>query len=549
MNVSELIMKTIKDLGVDHVFGIPGKSVYPLLMAVDKLDLNFVLTRHEASAGFAATGYTLLNNKLGVALGTSGPGGTNIITAAGQASAFSAPVLFITGHPSAKNTGKPYSQDSSSFGTDLVEMFKSVTKFSATVSHVNQVQTYLYHAIQSALTPPRGPVHLNIPMDILLEEMDNPCTPFVPSIDIPTSSNIGHAIHILKEAKRPVILAGKGVHSAKAYSELQQFSERFHIPVATTPGGKGAFATYHNLSIGAYGLGGNVTAQEYIESGIDVLIVIGTKLTDMSLPDLDSKYYPKQVIQFDWNPNVIGKRLDVPTLPIVGDIKQNLITLLDLIEDENLSGHFPLLNGFLQIQSTQSEWSASLAIKTIHEVIGEDTVIFGDCGIHSFYAIENYPIKVPGTFFFDDVFGAMGNALPLAIGAKLAVPQKNILCLTGDGCTLMHGMEISTAVNMGVDISIIIFNNEQLDMVDKAMYLGFGKSVGSTYDRGVHFANLAHSLGAIGVRCHNQVELKEALQTFTQPLNCPRVIEVMVPKDEIQSSLKKRALVHSELKV
>ncbi|AZR75580.1 hypothetical protein ABE42_40130 [Bacillus thuringiensis] len=538
LNVSEFIIQTIKDLGVEYIFGIPGKSIYPLLMATDKLDLKFILTRHEAGAGFAATGYTLLNNKLGVALGTSGPGGTNMLTAAGQAKAFSAPVLFITGHPSAKNNGKPYSQDSSTFGTDLVAMFRPVTKFSDSIYNLNQVQTYLHHAIRMALTPPRGPVHLNIPSDILFEEIE-PTEPILTAIDIPTSSNIHAAINYLKNAKRPVLLAGKGIHSAKAYSELKDFSELFNIPVATTPGGKGTFVTSHPLSLGPYGLGGNAVAEEYFESGIDLLIVIGTKLTDMSLPDLNPKYYPKQVIQFDWDSSIIGKSLPVPTLPVIGDIKKNLTSLLQLIPTKNNST-FPLLQGLTQPQIPSDKWSASLAIKLIHETVKNDTIIFGDCGIHSYYAIENYPINTPGTFFFDDVFGAMGNALPLALGAKLASPDKNILCLTGDGCMLMHGMEISTAVNMGVDMLIIIFNNEQLDMVDKAMYLGFGKSVGSKYEKGVHFANLTKSLGAISTRCYNQSDLYAALNNFIRPTNCPRIIEVMVPKDEIQSSLIKR---------
>ncbi|WHS75929.1 hypothetical protein OF864_00625 [Bacillus cereus] len=168
-----------------------------------------------------------------------------------------------------------------------------------------------------ALTPPRGPVHLNIPSDILFEEIE-PIEPILTNIDIPTSSNIHSAINYLKNAKRPVLLAGKGIHSAKAYAELKNFSECFNIPVATTPGGKGTFVTSHPLSLGSYGLGGNTT----VESGIDLLIVIGTKLTDMSLPDLNPKYYPKQVMQFDWDPSIIEKSLPLPTLPVIGDIKK-----------------------------------------------------------------------------------------------------------------------------------------------------------------------------------------------------------------------------------
>ncbi|MCU4864137.1 thiamine pyrophosphate-binding protein [Bacillus cereus] len=538
MNVSEFIIKTIKDLGIDHIFGIPGKSIYPLLIATDTMNLNFILTRHEAGAGFAATGYTLLNNKLGVALGTSGPGGTNMLTAAGQANALSAPVLFITGHPSAKNTGKSYAQDSSNFGTDLVPMFKSVTKFSASIYNLDQVPNFLYHAIHEALTPPFGPVHLNIPCDILSEEI-NTIPPFSLNIDIPTSSNIPLAINYLKDAKRPLLLAGKGTHSTKAYTELEQFSERFNIPVATTPGGKGTFSSSHPLSLGAYGLGGNNLTQEYMESGIDLLVVIGTKLTDMSLPNLQPQYYPQQVIQFDWNPSIVGKSLPVPTLPVIGDIKQNLTTLLKQAPPKSPSTP-SLQKKYPHPQIDLNKWSASLAIKTIQESIGDDTIIFGDCGSHSYYAIENYLLKKTGTFFFDDVFAAMGNALPFAIGAKLAAPKKNIVCLTGDGCMMMHGMEISTAVNAGIDILIIIFNNEQLDMVDKGMQLGYGKAVGSKYEKGAHFAKLAHSLGALSSRCDNPADLKAALNQFVPPMKCPRVIEVMIPKDEIQSSLKKR---------
>ncbi|MEH7153639.1 thiamine pyrophosphate-binding protein [Bacillus thuringiensis] len=539
MNVSEFIIKTITGLGTNHLFGIPGKAIYPLILATDTMNASFILTRHEAGAGFAATGYGLLNGKLGVALGTSGPGGTNMLTAAGQANALSAPVLFITGHPSAKNTGKPYAQDSSNFGTDLVPMFKPVTKFSASIYNLDQVPNFLYHAIHEALTPPFGPVHLNIPCDILSEEIKD-IPPFFLNIDTPTSSNIPLAINYLQDAKRPLLLAGKGIHSTKSYVELEQFSERFNLPVATTPGGKGTFSSSHPLSLGAYGLGGNNLTQEYMESGIDILVVIGTKLTDMSLPNLQPQYYPKQVIQLDWNPSIVGKSLPVPTLPIIGDIKQNLTTLLKQAPPKSTStSSLSKKTSHPQIEDL-NKWSASLAIKIIQESIEGDSVIFSDCGSHSYYAIENYLLKKPGTFFFDDVFAAMGNALSFAIGAKLAAPKKNIVCLTGDGCMMMHGMEIATAVNTGIDILIIIFNNEQLDMVDKAMYLGYGKAVGSKYEKGAHFAKLANSLGALSSRCDSQADLKAALNQFVQPMNCPRVIEVMVPKDEIQSSIKKR---------
>jgi acetolactate synthase I/II/III large subunit len=243
---ASVLARNFKRWGINHIFGIPGKAVSPLIFATDEHDIEFVLSKHEAGAGYEAAGYSLMNQKIGVALGTSGPGGTNLLTAAGQAKSSNVPLLIITGHPSLKDTGKALGQDSSIFGTDLTEMFKHVTKFSTRVERGDMLKTYLQHALEKALTGVKGPVHLSIAFDIMLEEIE----PF--DLDLPESNEmispiIDQVVAALNAAKRPLLFLGKGIHSSRAYEEVQLVAEHWKIPVMTTPGGKGTFISNHTL--------------------------------------------------------------------------------------------------------------------------------------------------------------------------------------------------------------------------------------------------------------------------------------------------------------
>ncbi|WP_248513887.1 thiamine pyrophosphate-binding protein, partial [Sporosarcina sp. NCCP-2222] len=181
---ASVLASNFKHWGLNHIFGIPGKAVSPILFELLHENIEFVLAKHEAAAGFEAAGYALMNQKIGVTIGTSGPGGTNLLTAAGQAAASHLPLLIITGHPSMKDTGKALGQDSSSFGTDLVNMFQYVTKFSARVERGDMLRPYLQHALEKAVSGVKGPVHLSIPFDVLLEEIE----PFV--LDLPVAHHM-----------------------------------------------------------------------------------------------------------------------------------------------------------------------------------------------------------------------------------------------------------------------------------------------------------------------------------------------------------------------
>jgi len=309
----------------------------------------------------------------------------------------------------------------------------------------------------------------------------------------------------------------------------------------TTPGGKGTFIENHPLSLGALGLGGTERSSIYIKQDIDLMIVIGSKLSDMSLVGISSDNYPKEVIQLDYENTFIEKSLLVPTLPIIGDIKANLQLVLDKAGDRTRN-EYNLLEEKYEFENSSnnnfSYISAANAMEIIRKELPDDSIVFGDDGSHSFYAIRYFSIRKPGTFFFDDVFGAMGHAIGYSIGAQLASYNSRIICLTGDGCTFMHGTEISTAASYNVPVTFIILNNGRLDMPEKAMIQFFGKTVGTTYNVPLDIKKFGESMGAKSYKCCNQFELKEALK-ISNSHNETIIIEVMVDPNEIPPTMKR----------
>ena len=539
-SIASILVSNFRKWGIGHVFGVPGRPLASLIMELDKQDINFILSKHESGAGYEASGYSLMNKKLGVAIVTSGPGGTNLLTAAGQAKAYHVPVLFITGQQSMHNAGKAIGQDSTIFGTDLVKMFEPVTKFSARVERADEFQIYLKHALEKAYFGVKGPVHLSIPMDILDEEIEE----F--ELDLPSnrnqsiSSRLDEFINKLINAKKPVILAGKGIHSSLAYEEVKSLAENWNIPVMTTPGGKGTFIENHPLSLGALGLGGTERSSKYMKQDIDLMIVIGSKLSDMSLVGITSDNYPKEVIHLDYDLTFIEKSIHVPTLPIIGDIKANLQLVLEKTKGRTRNEYNLLEENyeFINRKFNCDYLSAAYTMEIIRKELPDDAIVFVDDGSHSFYAIKYLGIRKPGTFFFDDVFGAMGHAIGYSIGAQLANYNSRIICLTGDGCTFMQGTEISTAANYNVPVTFIIINNGRLDMPEKAMIQFFGKTVGTTYNVPLDGKKFGEAMGVKSYKCCNEFELKEALE-ISNLHNETIIIEVVVDPNEIPPTMKR----------
>lgn len=533
-NVVQLLVETLVNLGITHAFGIPGKSIAPLILEFGNQDIEFILGRHESGSGFSAGGYAFTNQKLGVVVATSGPGGTNLVTAAAHAKMNSLPVLFITGHQSAAELGIPQCQDSSQYGIDLAEIMKPVTLFSTMVTRGDTFPAILTYALREAMTGRKGPVHLCIPFDVMISPVNDPVVQ-LPSGNVSyIATNLEDAIFQIRNARNPVILAGKGIVLSGAQKELAEFAETFHIPIVTTPGGKGSVYSTHPLYYGPFGLGGHQKAKDLLESGVDLLLVMGSRLSDTALAGLDRSYYPGKIVQFDIAHEFMGGIIKSEYLHVFGDLRTNLEEILRTYPKETVKLH--TTNSYHDPLPVLEKLSVAEVCQAVGDIIPENTTIFADDGAHGYHAVRWLDLKPGVKFFFDSYFASMANAIGMAIGAKFADQEQNVICLTGDGCWFMLGSEISTCVAEQLPVIFIVINNGQLDMALKGMRQFTGRTDGTIFKQPLDVAAYAASMGAESAYCST---LNEFIEVFKRALSStkPFVIDVIVDKEEIPSSL------------
>jgi acetolactate synthase-1/2/3 large subunit len=553
MTAADLLLKHIETEGVEYIFGVPGTSLSPLFEACNRNpNVKPILTKHEEGAAFMADGYARVKGSLGVCFGTSGPGATNLVTGVATSYLDNIPVLVLTGQVSTSSYGKGAFQDSTKDGVDSVLMFDPITKRSSMIISKYKVPDDIHEALRIALTGKRGPVHLSLPKDVMSAEIE--CEPPSPaSYRLPTEyfdrRMVIEAAEQLVNAKSPVILIGSGAVASHACEDIKDLAETLSIPVATTPKAKGAFPEDHPLSLGVLGFCGSPVAEKCLKSGqTDVLLVIGASLNQITTLSWDPRLAPsKSLIHINIDPAEIGKtyKADIPLIgdarTIVSEISFRIVRFL--VENKNFEANgTQRVNRIRQevgmyvepekLESDSVPVKPQRMVKELERALPKDAILFVDTGNPMCWAIHYMNIKRPDSFICPFGLLTMGYATAAAVGGKLAAPDRPVIAIAGDGCFLMNGMEVATAVSYDIPVVWIVQNNAKLGLVHELQRFTFGeKTVATTFKR-VDFAKIAEGLGAKGYRIDKPGEL-EALLPEVIALNKPAVIDCIVDADEV----------------
>jgi acetolactate synthase-1/2/3 large subunit len=428
---------------------------------------------------FAAAGFAHATGKLAVVAVTSGPGCLNAMTGLASAWCDGLPVLLLVGEVPRHAHGKGVLQDGSAHGLQLVEMARHVTKLAAEVPRPSALPHILRRAIATAMSGRKGPVMLTLPIDVMTAPITTPRVGGAVTIGETMAPETVEALaELLRGAERPLILAGSGVRGNGAPARLIAVAERLRCPVATTPKGKGVFPENHPLSLGVLGMGGHASSRNYLESGVDVVLAIGTSLGDMATdgfaPQLQAT---RALIHVDIDARQIGKSY-APTDAIVASAASLLGALADRLE----AVQPPLRDKFGGVErqrlpsSTHPHLIASHdAIRELQRLLPEDTIFTVDSGEHFMFATQFLQTNHSDAFMVMTGLGSMGQSIGAAIGAQLAHPNRSVAAICGDGCFAMNAFEIATAVAERLPLRVFVFNDGRLGMVEKGHEKVYGR--------------------------------------------------------------------------
>jgi acetolactate synthase-1/2/3 large subunit len=545
-----LLLQYLESEGVEYIFGVPGTALVPLFAAINNQKaIKPILTKHEEGAAFMADGYARVSGGIGVCYATSGPGATNLVTGIANAYMDNVPLLVITGQVPTSIYGKGTFQDSTKEGVDSVSMFNPLTKYSTMIMSKYKMPEIIREAFRVALSGKKGPVHISYPKDIMEAEVEDTLLPpktyrvkaeyFDRRLVIDTAEK-------LAQAKKPAILIGSGVIASNATSEVLELAEMLNIPVATTPKGKGAFPESHALSLGVLGFSGSPAAEEYILGDVDVLLVIGAGLNQLTTFSWDPRLIPSDcLIQIDIDPQQIGKNYPV-NIALVGDCATVLgeisFRVLREVQEHNINEERPVeeVTKFKQragmFLNEEKMHSQAIPIKPqtlmreLQEILPRDAIVFTDTGNSMCWAVHYLKFEKPN-FFCPFGMATMGYSTAAAVGGKLAAPDKPVIALIGDGCFLMNGMEVATAVNNDAPVVWVVFNNAKLGLVHDLQQYSLGEKTVSTVFKRINCAKVAEGLGAQGFTIERPGELARILPDALKSQK-PTVIDVIIDAEE-----------------
>lgn len=546
MNGAEAIVRSLENLGTDLVFGLPGGAVLPLYEALySSTKLRHVLVRHEQGAGHAATGYAQVSGKVGVCIATSGPGATNLVTPIADAYLDSVPLVAITGQVGRHMLGTDAFQEA-----DIRGITMPVTKHNFMVTSPEQIPQALAEAFHLASTGRPGPVLVDIPKDIQAAEMDFVWPPKIDlpgyrPVTVPHNRPIEQAIKLITESKRPVLYIGGGVIKADASEQLKAFAEHTGIPVVTTLMALGSFPDSHPLHMGMPGMHGTVPAVGAMQ-GSDLLITIGARFDDRVTGDTASFAPLAKVIHADIDPAEIGK-IRAVDVPIVGDAKEVLSALLTEFKAKaphgvNIAEWMAHLNDLKErfprgYQITDDGLlEPQHVIESLSRLAGPDAIYCAGVGQHQMWSAQFIDFEKPRTWLNSGGLGTMGYAVPAALGAKAAAPEKEVWAIDGDGCFQMTNQELTTAAVEGFPIKVALINNGNLGMVRQWQTLFYDGHYSNTKLREQteympDFIGLAEAQGCAAFRVTKEEEIEPTIQKAREINDRPVVIDFIVGQD------------------
>ncbi|KTS91691.1 acetolactate synthase 1 catalytic subunit [Microbacterium testaceum] len=549
MTGAQAVVRSLDLLGVTDVFGLPGGAIMPVYdPLMDDEHVRHILVRHEQGAGHAAEGYAAASGKVGVAIATSGPGATNLVTAIADAYMDSVPLVCITGQVFSTLMGTDAFQEA-----DIVGITMPITKHSFLVKTAEEIPGALAAAFEIASTGRPGPVLVDITKDAQQAEV-----PFVwpPKIDLPGyrpvtkahGKQIQAAAQLLATAQKPVLYVGGGTIRANAAAELKVLAESTGAPVVTTLMARGAFPDSHEQHLGMPGMHGTVPAVLALQES-DLIVSLGARFDDR-VTGKASLFAPHaQVVHVDIDPAEISK-IRTADVPIVGDLKEVLVDLdaafraADAEHPHDYSEWWTYLNGLREefplgyTPTSDGLLSPQHVIQRIGELTGPEGVYASGVGQHQMWAAQFIKYERPNAWLNSGGAGTMGYAVPAAMGAKVAQPERAVWAIDGDGCFQMTNQELATCVINDIPIKVAIINNSSLGMVRQWQTLFFdGRHSNTDLNTGhgtrriPDFVKLAEAYGCLAIRVEKEDEIDAAIQLALDTNDRPVVIDFVVSAD------------------
>ncbi|EFM35213.1 acetolactate synthase, large subunit, biosynthetic type [Streptococcus sp. oral taxon 071 str. 73H25AP] len=532
---SDLVLETLRDLGIDTIFGYPGGAVLPFYDAIYNFKgIRHILGRHEQGCLHEAEGYAKSTGKLGVAVVTSGPGATNAITGIADAMSDSVPLLVFTGQVARAGIGKDAFQEA-----DIVGITMPITKYNYQVRETADIPRIIREAVHIATTGRPGPVVIDLPKDVSALETDFIYSPEVnlpsyqPTLE-PNDMQIKKILKQLSKAKKPVLLAGGGVSYAEAATELSEFAERYQIPVVTSLLGQGTIATSHPLFLGMGGMHGSFAANIAMTEA-DFMISIGCRFDDRLTGNPKTFAKNAKVAHIDIDPAEIGKIISAD-IPVVGDAKKALQMLLaeptvhnntekwieKVTKDKNRVRSYDKKERVVQPQAV---------IERIGELTNGDAIVVTDVGQHQMWTAQYYPYQNERQLVTSGGLGTMGFGVPAAIGAKIANPEKEVILFVGDGGFQMTNQELAILNIYKVPIKVVMLNNHSLGMVRQWQESFYeGRTSESVFDTLPDFQLMAQAYGIKNYKFDNPETIEKDLEVILE--DAPMFIEVDISRKE-----------------